>query len=106
MSLSASFLVVYNNVAYCLALVLLLSLLTGGRTLKFISAFILIVIAGLLLTPHPNLIMPVTVCVLTFCFSGLWRKKVIPAFRSMPDGGFHRMVRHHAHIMCLHGCHT
>ena len=30
MSLPAFFLVVYNNVAYCLALVLLLSLLTGG----------------------------------------------------------------------------
>ena len=81
MSLPASFLVLYNNVAYCLALVLLLSLLTGGRALKFISAFILIVLAGLLLTPYPNLIMPVTVCVLTVCFSGLRRKKIIPAFR-------------------------
>lgn len=64
-----NYIILYNNVTYSLAVLVLLSTLLYGTKFRFSVAFIVIMGAGLLLTSNPSLIMPVVFILLTICFS-------------------------------------
>lgn len=70
MVLSELVIALYNNLAYSLAVIILLSTLMHGSIRRYIVAFSLITIAGLSLTfaGLPNWIMPINTILLTLCF--------------------------------------